>query len=222
MIDISNQQFGLLKALKPTGKNSTRVTLWLCECQCGNTITRPVSELTKGRAWSCGCARMVNNEVYSTKIPPKGSPTHNSWRGAKDRVRNIESYRIRGMCKGLKHSFKNFFNILGLRPPNMSVDRINNDLGYFCGGCKECKENNYPLNIRWATVEEQILNNGQTKIIYIDNKPYSITKAAYFLKVNRHTLSKYLRTKGSIEDFIVDNSIDIHDSSQVRSTIYYE
>jgi hypothetical protein len=224
-LNLLNQKFGLLTAIEDTQlKNSNRVSLWECVCDCGNKVTRPASELTRGKAWSCGCTRMYShtNNIKPPYLPKKGSPTHNSWRAAKERVRNIESYRVRGMCKGLKNSFYSFYSLVGERPPHHSIDRIDNDLGYYCGGCSECREKGWPMNIRWATEEQQSLNNGQTRLVYIKGKPLSITRAAQYLKVDRHRLSKYLSTKGDIESFILERNIDLENPNEVRSEILME
>lgn len=221
-LDLLNQRFGMLTVTRNTGrKNCSRSYLWECECDCGNKIERPSSELKRGNVWNCGCMRMYSHtsDIRYSSLPKKGSPTHNSWRAAKERVRNIEAYRRRGMCKGLHNSFKAFYEILGERPPGMSVDRIDNDLGYYCGSCSECRSKNWPLNIRWATEWEQIMNNGQTKVVFIKGVALSITRAAQYLKVDRHRLSKYLNTCGDINSFINESCIDLANPDMVRSEI---
>lgn len=54
-IDISNQRFGSLVALKPTKKNNRFA--WHCICDCGNEIDIDSGNLRNGRTQSCGCQK---------------------------------------------------------------------------------------------------------------------------------------------------------------------
>jgi len=56
-IDITNQKYNNLIAIKPMGKDKHRRMLWLCKCDCGNTRIVSGMELRNGRAKSCGCMR---------------------------------------------------------------------------------------------------------------------------------------------------------------------
>ena len=55
MKDITNQQFGRLTAKYPTNKRDNGKIIWVCECECGNTIEVPVDRLTCNITQSCGC-----------------------------------------------------------------------------------------------------------------------------------------------------------------------
>jgi hypothetical protein len=64
------------------------------------------------------------------------------------------------ICEYLRSQFENFYADLGDKPTSdHSIDRYpNNDGNYSCGHCDECKRNDWPKNIRWATGIEQAEN----------------------------------------------------------------
>ena len=153
-IDITNQRFGRLVALRPE-RNSREGWHWLCICDCGKqTIARGV-KLRGGDTRSCGCS------MYETKHGHSGrrhngrrdrSPTYHSWVGMLTRCRNNKqrcytNYGSRGItvCERW-HSFENFLADMGERPTGLSLDRINNDGNYEPGNCQ------------WATAKEQRAN----------------------------------------------------------------
>ena len=54
-IDITNQKFNRLTAIKYAGKGK-----WLCRCDCGNEITVNTAHLRSGHTKSCGCLQREN------------------------------------------------------------------------------------------------------------------------------------------------------------------
>jgi len=55
-VDLTNQTFGLLTALRPTNKRDTQGRIkWLCQCTCGNIVLVSTSCLTTKATQSCGC-----------------------------------------------------------------------------------------------------------------------------------------------------------------------
>jgi len=145
-VDITNQRFGRLVALRLVGRNHVGVGIWLCRCDCGNEKTVLLSNLrNKHGTVSCGCARRFHGMHKA--------PEYVAWVSMLQRCTNPRSpsfhhYGGRGLTvceRWLK--FENFLADIGPRPsPEFSIQRINNDLGYFAANCK------------WATRKEQASN----------------------------------------------------------------
>ena len=59
--DLTGQKFGRLTVVKFTGElTDSYNALWLCECDCGNSIIISADKLTGGKKQSCGCLRVDN------------------------------------------------------------------------------------------------------------------------------------------------------------------
>lgn len=91
---------------------------------------------------------------------------YDCWRNMQKRCTNINNpswkyYGAKGrfVCPSLANSFEDFIEIIGTRPSTgHSIDRIDNHSNYTCGNCFWCIKNDWNLNIRWATNQEQALN----------------------------------------------------------------
>lgn len=83
-----------------------------------------------------------------------GHPVYGVWATMIQRCHNpnlkqYARYGARGItvCQEWRDSFEAFLTHIGPRPsPEYSIDRIDNDKGYF------------PGNVRWATRQEQVAN----------------------------------------------------------------
>lgn len=111
-----------------------------------------------------------------------GTPTYNVWGAMLARCRNpkhpkYSTYGARGIkvCKRWEN-FSNFFEDMGLRPENMSLDRIDNDGNY-------SKE-----NCRWATAKEQMGNTSKTIPVTINGVKSTFEEVANVLGVKYKAL----------------------------------
>ena len=58
-LDISNQRFGKLVAIKPVARGTGEGVKWLCKCDCGGEVVASTGKLTRGSRRSCGCAKKL-------------------------------------------------------------------------------------------------------------------------------------------------------------------
>lgn len=56
-LDLTNQRFGKLIALKRAPKRNDKYTRWICQCDCGNLAEIRTDYLTSGHTKSCGCEK---------------------------------------------------------------------------------------------------------------------------------------------------------------------
>lgn len=134
-----------------------------CKCSCGNEVVAASGSLNKGLTISCGHVKI---EKATARLPEmiKNNVTHGlhghelygTWAGMMtrcydDRHPYYRRYGGRGIsvCEEWKDVSKFITDIerlLGSRPVNQTLDRVNNDGNY------------EPSNVRWATKSEQVRN----------------------------------------------------------------
>ncbi len=152
-------KFGKLTFLEMAGRDEkSRQWKWLMKCDCGNTKVVMGCNVRHGKTTSCGCHQKARTSETMKTHGKSGSMIHSIWKGMRQRCYNeknpnYENYGGRGieMCPSWKESFESFYKDMGDPPSEFhSLDRIDNDLGY------------YPDNVRWATDQTQILNRRVT------------------------------------------------------------
>jgi hypothetical protein len=150
LIDITGQQFGRYVVI---GRAASRFAQahWHCRCDsCGKEAIARGVDLRRGRLPWCPCAnskKSKGNLRHGHTIGRILSPEWTAWKNLKQRctIPNHPGYGRYGgrgitVCEEWLNSFEAFYRHVGPRPsPEHSIDRINNDLGYF------------PGNVRWAT-----------------------------------------------------------------------
>lgn len=158
--DLTSKTFGRLTALWQ-GTRQGSLTTWECICSCGVLHTARTSSLLSGRTTSCGCltseklraARTTHQQSKKNKTGAYVSWTAMKWRCRTQQLPTSRYYRARNITFCPRwDSFENFFADMGDRPPGLSLDRIDGNLGY-------SKE-----NCRWATPTEQSRNRRNVKV----------------------------------------------------------
>ena len=173
-IDITNQRFGRLVAIKRSGFSNRHAAIWECQCDCGNIVHVLSASLRCGDTKSCGCLKRDCGSQMIKSITGEGSThfkhgdakAHNMarlyyvWLAMKDRCRNpnnkrYKDYGGRGItvCEEWLRdytAFRNWAMANGYDPTAprgaCTIDRIDVD-GNYC-----------PENCRWVSMKVQNRN----------------------------------------------------------------
>lgn len=121
--------------------------------------------------------------------------TYAAWRNAKDRCSdtdnaNWDNYGGRGirMCDEWCNSFAMFVEHMGIKPPGMSLGRIDNDDGYRPGNC------------RWESNSQQGRNRRTNNILHLDGIQMTIVEWSETVGIPAARISQRLRSGWSIRD----------------------
>lgn len=174
--DISGNKYGRLKVINLAYIKDGN-SYYNCICDCGTKCIKQRRNLIDGLTRSCGC---LSTEVHSQ---PKThgmskSRLYRIWQHIKGRCLNPNNdsyinYGGRGIfiCNEWKNSFEKFYEDMGESynlavsihgEYNISINRINNDDGY------------YKENCEWATSKEQQNNQRGNVNVFINGNCYTL------------------------------------------------
>lgn len=190
------QRFGALVVLEV----GTRVERCIAQCDCGNLVRPFLSNILAENTRSCGCLKGEKRPRVSGHRVCRTAAYH-QYRGIITRCtcpssRNWKNYGGRGItiCAGWRNSFESFQADMGKRPtPEHSIDRKDNEGGYWCGHCEECVALSRPANCRWATRREQQSNTRKSVHLTIDGRTMIASEWAREAGISRQLLETRLR-----------------------------
>lgn len=171
---------------------------WLCRCDCGNETWVKGSNLTSGAVKSCGCAGAHVNRIHGMSH----TRLHGIWSKMQSRCFNpkdeaFKYYGIRGItvCDEWlgTQGFINFMNwsLEHGYESNLSIDRIDNDKGY------------YPNNCRWTTQSVQCRNTRINPHYILNGETYTCADLAEKYEINYSVLHQRLKVlRWSVEEAV--------------------
>lgn len=125
------------------------------------------------------------------------SPTYRTWQAMITRCTNVsvKSYQDYG-ARGISVYagwlvFENFLADMGEKPPGMSIDRVDNSLGYSPGNCK------------WATKIEQARNTRANKFVTYKERRMTQAEFALLTGHNQSTVSYRIRAGWTAEQIAI-------------------
>ena len=161
---------------------------WFCRCDCGDVSEYMATRVKHKKVNHCKKCVAKENGIKKTTHGMKYTGTYSSWTSMKDRCLNknskdFENYGAKGItvCKEWIDSFEQFYLDMGEKPKGTSIDRIDNNLGYFKENC------------HWATHSEQQRNKSNSYVWLVHGKLYeSLQEAADVYKVKKQTIIKWV------------------------------
>ena len=195
-VNLRGNVFGRLTVTAFVGWDKHKHPLWLCRCDCGNTVTVKGCHLKCNHTKSCGCLR---NELVGERYRTHGerhTRIYRIWLNMKSRCYIPKSsafkhYGGRGIrvCDDWQkyEAFRDWAMANGYRD-DLTLDRI------------DVNGNYSPDNCRWATFTEQANNTRKTILIEYGGVVRSLHDWSRLTGVNYYTMySRYKAGKTPAE-----------------------
>ena len=197
LVNLVGQKFGRLEviSLYPE-RNRHHKTLWVCRCECGNTIISIGSLLRRGTVKSCGCLYKETRHTVAKKHGDCGTRLYSLYNGIKSRCfyskhKEFKNYGGRGIT--LCNEWLNFNDFKEWALANGYNDNLTIER-------KDVNRNYCPENCVWITRKQQALNKTTTVRVPYKNKLLTLQELSEETGVNEELLRSRIRhLKWSVE-----------------------
>lgn len=176
-VDHTGKRFGdwLVLERGPNSKGSR--TRWNCKCKCGQVRLIHAVNFTRGLTTKCLNCRAIEKSTHCMSK----SNTYSIWVQMRERCyrKNHKAYASYGgrgitVCDKWKESFNNFLEDMGEAKKGMSLERIDNNKGYFKENCKWETWKNQCRNKRISIRDGDVYNDWLVKSKLSNQKKYNI------------------------------------------------
>lgn len=185
-LDLIGKQFGSWTVRKYLGQSR-----WECHCKCDRILPVQTGALTSGESKSCGCQSGCPN-IRESRLGQTAHPLYLTWSRMHERCENknhqaYARYGGRGITVCNRWSgtdgFFNFVSDMGDKPKRTTLDRKDNNKGY------------YPENCQWADAKKQNRNRSNNRLLTYNNEIMCMSAWAEKLGKDRYWLKNQLRYK---------------------------
>jgi len=191
--NLEGLKFGRLKVIGFAGIDSKR-TIWICRCECEKIVKVWAGDLKNSTTKSCGCIFSESITKHGYLKGRKTTSTYNCWASMLQRCNNPKDpkypdYGGRGIkaCQRWQDSFENFLSDMGERPEGLTLERIENNNGY------------YKENCRWATRKEQSNNTRRNHHLTLNGVTMNTTQWGEKLGIDGRTIRARIKKGWSVE-----------------------
>ena len=166
-IDLSGLKYNRLTALNYLGNAK-----WFCLCDCGKNVVVDAWKLKSGHTKSCGCLASELTTSRNTKhgLSRTFSSEYHIWKTMRSRCNNPRNQRFQLYgARGIKvcerwNNFGNFLHDMGLKPPNLTLERKDNNGPYS------------PSNCIWATKKQQCRNKRNNVLLTLRDETLTVAE----------------------------------------------
>lgn len=177
--DLTGERFGRLTVIERAGSNKHNNSLWLCECDCGNRVTKSSNLLRNGKLPSCGCDRSLYARSGKVKHGMYGTKIYLVWQAMKERAAVLSKQRgchASDLVCDRWRDLKSFHEDVGEAPESGQFTLIEKTGRY------------EPGNVHWVTKKAAANNRKSNRIIEVEGQRMTISQAAERFGVRYATL----------------------------------